>query len=180
MSHFYGMRFSVKTMLEYKDKGWAIEATKGGLVIGRSHDEGGIYIWVLRDTHYVLEAEVEGYEYILNLGATHYFKDMSHTFHRYYEHKKMGFVPYDPSLNIMTLDTRNSMEPKYLLFDTGGFSVVNKYSTRGYLQTLDIMNRSVSFESIGNNQARLVHNSTEPIEVRFFNESQGYIRRKED
>src|ERR1700754_1304975 len=110
--HFYGMRFPIKTMSEYKEKGWAIEATNGGLVIGRSHTEGGIYIWVRRKEYYVLEAEMEGYEYILNMGATHYYKEISQTFHQYQEHKKLGFTTYEPPLGIMTLDAQHVMEPK--------------------------------------------------------------------
>lgn len=174
------MRYSLKTMQDYVQKGWAIDATMGGLVMGRSHDEGGVFIWVKRGNDYVLEAEVEGFEYILNLGATHFFREYSKVFHQPEKHKSLGNIQYSPPAHIRILDTTHSVEPKYLLFDTGGFSVINKYSTFGYLETLDKMNRAVTFKDIGNNHADLLFHSKEAIEIKFFNEIQGYAKISRD
>ena len=74
-------------MEDYINKGWAIDATYGGLIIGRSHDEGGIYFWVKKDGYYVLEGEVEGYEYIMNFGATNHYSKITNRFHQHDLHK---------------------------------------------------------------------------------------------
>ena len=68
--YYYKMKYSLAQMEEYLQTGKAIDATMGGLILGRSHDEGGIYFWVKENDYYILEGEVEGYEYILNFGAT--------------------------------------------------------------------------------------------------------------
>ena len=46
MSYFYKMRYPISTMHEYEQNGLAIQASGGGLVLGRSHAEGGIYCWL--------------------------------------------------------------------------------------------------------------------------------------
>ncbi|OJY94848.1 MAG: hypothetical protein BGP13_14365 [Sphingobacteriales bacterium 40-81] len=73
-------------MIEYERKGWTIQAAGGGLVLRRSHEEGGIYCWVRYETDYVLEAEIEGYEYILNPGAAFHYGDLLNQFNRTAEH----------------------------------------------------------------------------------------------
>jgi len=174
--YYYGMKYPLTTMDNYKKEGRAIDATLGGLILGRSHDEGGIYFWVIRDDFYVLEGEVEGFEFILNFGATGYYSKSTDRFHKHDRHKT-DFINYDPPSHIKVLDTRHSIEPKFLLFDSGGFSIINKHSTKGYLNTLDEMNKAVTFEVIGEKLAKYVHNSEKIIEVKFYDTVEGYFPR---
>jgi hypothetical protein len=170
------MEYSLEKMDEYLKNGMAIDATMGGLILGDSHDDGGIYFWVKRGNVYVLEGEVEGFEYIINQGATYCFSNITDRFHQAELHKH-DFVDYEPDLNIKLLDTTSLKKPKFLLFDSGGFSIVNKWSTKGYLKTIDEMNKAVTFEKIDKKNARLVHNSNEPIEIYFYDNYEGYIER---
>ncbi len=55
----------------YKD-GTAITDNEGGLVLGPSHDDRGVWFLVRNTDNYLLKGEVEGYEYIFNPGATHF------------------------------------------------------------------------------------------------------------
>lgn len=174
MSYFYKMRYPLKTMEDYIKKGLAIDATMGGLIIGRSHDEGGIYFWVKENDHYVLDGEVEGFEYILNFGATNYYSKITDRFHQHGEHKH-DFVAYNPPSHIKILDTIHPIEPRFLLFDCGGFSIINKYSTKGYLDTIDEMNKAVTFEVVGDKLAKYVLHYDKEIEVKFYNIVEGYI-----
>ena len=161
-------------MEDYIKRGWAIDATMGGLILGRSHYEGGIYFWVKENDHYTLDGEVEGFEYILNFGATKYYSKITDRFHQHDKHKH-DFIDYNPPAHIKILDTRNTVEPKFLLFDSGGFSIINKYSTKGYLETIDEMNKAVTFEVVGDKLAKYVHHHDKEIEVKFYDTLEGYI-----
>lgn len=176
--YYYKMKYSLATMEEYLKNGKAIDATKGGLILGRSHDEGGIYFWIKEDDYYVLEGEVEGYEYIMNFGATKYYSKSCERFHQYENHKH-DFVEYIPSSDITLLDTRHGVEPKFLLFDDNGFSIINKYSTKGYLNTIDQMNKAVTYEIIGENLAQYCYNQNEKIEIKFYDTLEGYIHTRD-
>lgn len=43
--YFYDMFLPLSTMKDYVDKGLAINGTKGGIILGPLHDEGGVKIW---------------------------------------------------------------------------------------------------------------------------------------
>lgn len=174
MFYYYKMEFSLDKMNEYIKNGRAIDASLGGLILGNSHDDGGIYFWVKRGDVYVLEGEVEGYEYILNFGATNYYSKSTERFHKYELHKH-DFTNYEPDRRIKILDTRSLKEPNFLLFDSGGFSIINKYSTKGYLQTIDAMNKAKTYKEIKKDLAKVVHNSKEDIEIKFYDQIEGYI-----
>lgn len=175
--YYYGMKYSTATMENYMAEGKAIDATLGGLILGRSHNQGGIYFWVKKEESYVLEGEVEGFEYILNFGATNYYSKSMHWFHKYEEHKH-DFKEYTPPSHIKLLDTRQAIDAKFLLFDIGGFSIINKYSTKGYLNTIDQMNKAVTFKVVKENLAEYVHHSNEDIEVKFYDQYEGYLPRR--
>lgn len=173
--YYYKMKFSLAQMKEYVNEGRAIDATMGGLILGRSHDEGGIYFWLKKGDYYSLEGEVEGYEYILNFGATDFFKESSKRFHQYEKHKG-SFEEYLPMSHIKILDTRREIEAKFLLFDDNEFSIINKYSTKGYLETIDNMNKTVTYKIVEENLAERIFNNTDPIEIKFYDELEGYIQ----
>lgn len=168
------MKFSIEKVQEYLENGRAIDATMGGLILGRSHDEGGIYFLVKKGDQYVLEGEVEGYEYILNFGATKFYSKSCDRFHQYENHKH-DFVDYSPPSGVTLLDTKSEGEPKFLIFNSDTFSIINKYSTKGYLITIDQMNKAVTFEIIGENLAQYIYNQKETIEVKFYDTLEAYI-----
>lgn len=178
LMYYYKMRYSLEKMEEYLQNGQALDANMGGLILGRSHDDGGIYFWVKKDDYYSLEGEVEGYEYILNFGATNFFKESSKRLHQYEDHKG-HFEEYCPDSHIKILDTKHETEPKFLLFDDNSFSIINKYSTKGYLNTIDQMNKAVTYEIVGENLAQYCFNREERIEIRFYDELEGYIQLKD-
>jgi hypothetical protein len=175
MYHYYEMPFSFEEVDRLLKEGKAVEATMGGLILGRSHDEGGIYFLVKRDGRYVLEGEVEGYEYILNLGATWFYEKSTHIFHQHEKHTTPVFDIYEPAPHIVTIDARHPDGAKYILFETGGFSIMNRYSTKGYLETLDRMNKAVTFKRVGEKAAKTKINSRERIDIYFGNHYEGHF-----
>lgn len=76
------MKRSIEPLEEMMKNNQAIDATYGGLVMGNSHDDGGMYFWVKSGDFYVLEGELEGFKFILNFGATNYFMNATDRFHR--------------------------------------------------------------------------------------------------
>jgi hypothetical protein len=169
------MRYPINTMKEYEEKGWALQASGGGLVLGRSHEEGGIFCWIKQETDYVLEAEIEGYEYILNPGAAYYYQKIFDQFNKPKEHSYLSEPCYNPPPHIKVLDARGTFEPKHLLFELGHFAVVNKKSTSGYLETLEEMNNAVSYSIVRPDYAETVVHSRKLIIKRFFDQAEGFF-----
>ncbi len=174
MIHYYKMKRTIEEMNDFISNNQAIDATYGGLVLGKSHDDGGIYFWVKRGEYYVLEGELEGLEFILNLGANDYFKNAIERFHQPKLHE-LDYSNYEPDNKIKVLDTRKLNYPNYLLFETGGFAIINKFSTKGYLNTLNQMNNSTSFDRVGENSAKLVHHIKKPVDIYYYDKYEGTI-----
>lgn len=78
--------------------------------------------------------------------------------------------------DITILDTRREIEPKFLLFDDNKFSIINKHSTKGYLQTIDKMNKAITYKIIGENLAERIVNNSDTIEIKFYDESEGFVQ----
>ena len=177
MIHYYKMERSIEEMDKLIENNQAINATFGGLVMGDSHDDGGIYFWIKKGNSYVLEGELEGFEFILNFGATNYFQKATERFHQPDLHKP-DFSEYTPDQEIKLIDTRSLKYLKYLIFESGGFSIINKYSTKGYLKTLDRLNKATSFEKVDEKTAKLVHHLNEDIEIYYYSEYEGYLPKR--
>lgn len=76
--------------------GTAIDGTNGGLVLGRSHDEGGVFILHERAGYYQLDGEMEGFEYIFNPAVAAYASDRFRDINKPDEHMTPTFEPYLP------------------------------------------------------------------------------------
>lgn len=158
--------------------GLAIRADDGGLILGPSHNDGGIKFLVKTEDKYLLEGELEGYEYILNLGATFDCGDFFTILNNHIEHSILGFQDYEPTLHIRNLDCRGILKPKYLVFEQGGFGIVNKFSTQGYLTSLDQINNNISYEMQSDGTFRVAYKSEEPIHLYFYGRYDGTVRKK--
>lgn len=171
--------FTIETVERMIENGEAVNGSKGGLALGPSHDEGGIKILIFREGVYRLEAEIEGYEYVMNFAATAHFTDYFEKFNDPVGHEILPFKEYLPSDNIKILDAQmaNNKKAKYIILETGGFSIYNKHSTKAYLSTLNEMNLGVDYEKIGENQARFVFKYSE-IKIIYNGLFNGIIRLK--
>lgn len=181
--YFYDMFFSLSTMEEYLKKGWAINGTKGGIILGPSHDDGGIKMWqrTTEGNGYRLKGEVEGYEYILNPGASHCFDNIFSSINKYGEHKHDNWEDYEIPENITFMDTRRAVEPKFILLDAT-FSIVNKFSTKCYLQTIEQMNYARSYKQLDEKTLSIVYVDLNPIPINntCSGEFEGTIVRQDD
>jgi hypothetical protein len=160
------MFFSLKKMEEYFEKDLTVNGTSGGIILGMSHAEGGIKIWqkTPENDGYRLKGEVEGFEYIFNPGASHCFRNIFSSINKYEEHLQEKWVDYEIPNNISLIDARRKFESKFILLD-GGFSIINKFSTKCYLQTLQKMNDGRSFKFLDQNTISIIYQDSSPIEI---------------
>ncbi|NDV96453.1 hypothetical protein D0T84_16250 [Dysgonomonas sp. 521] len=59
--------FSKEEFFELLKNGQIVDARNGGLVIGRSHNEGNIYMIVENENGYIVNAHMEGGEFLRSL-----------------------------------------------------------------------------------------------------------------
>lgn len=128
-----------------------VDGTKGGLILGNYHSEGGIKVikQYQNDELYEVVAEFEGWEYILSPFTTNkeleYLTKLNSEFIRYTE----PFEEYKIPNGIDVIDTRplfkNIKETnKLILLSDHPQFIINKYSTKKYLNKLDILNKKHS------------------------------------
>lgn len=125
-------------------KGLLIDGTGGGLLLGRSHTEGGIYLLYPTYTNFRLAMEVEGYEYIINKINTQTHQKEIGKINNHDRDKYDSFIGFDFDDSITILDARainKTQKPKYVAVDDGGFAIINKFSTDIYLKEIEFINR---------------------------------------
>lgn len=175
--HYYKQRFDASYVDCLLKEGQAVDATNGGLILGRSHDEGGIYFLIRQHKdYYCLEGEVEGYEFILNSGANKYFSSyIGDVINKPFEHNVEEFIEYLPSEYIQTIDAGSISAPKYMVFSTGSFAIVNVHSTKAFLNTLNEMNNSIGMIKESIYRFNIEHYSRKAIDLIFNGQKVGEI-----
>lgn len=96
MDYYLNQFFSNKYINQLQKENLAIDGTDGGLLIGLSHDEGGIKVLENYGFGYILKAEFEGYEYLFNPEANKKFNHLHEKYNLYEEHVKNGINEYLP------------------------------------------------------------------------------------
>jgi len=150
MDYYLNQFFTNKYVDRLLDEDLAIDGTNGGLLIGLSHDDGGIKVLMNYGYGYFLKAEFEGYEYLFNPEANNKYSHVHDKYNQYEKHVKKGFKEYIPPENIRIIDTRTSLKSKvtskFLILDNrGAYTLFNKYSTQIYLNRLDELNSKCTF-----------------------------------
>lgn len=175
MIYYPHMRLSAKEMNEYISAGSAVDASDGGLLL-RSYEEGGIYFWNKHNDYYLLEGRSEGYEFVFNLGATDYFKEIIIKLLKSDEQTTLHFENYPVGSHIKQIDTTHLNEPKFIFFDDQDQSlIINKFAVYRYLITLNLMNKAVSYKRNGPEFYTIIKDAF-PIPVLNFNEVESIIQ----
>lgn len=144
MKHFYKELLSDEFVQNLIRKEDFIDARRGGLVLGNSHDYGGVIFLYQFPEGFRVFGELEGYEYILPREITQENQELIGEINNHDRDFQSNFEEYQVPENIITIDARkNNSQSKYILCDIrGGFSIINKYSTKIHLQKLDELNRA--------------------------------------
>lgn len=125
--------------LEQSTEFYIIDVRKGGLVLGRSHDQGGIWFITLTDENNVTFAELEGYEYIVNATSTIDNMDIIETVNKYNE---LEFKEYTPPESITVIDVTEfeQYNKQVLLVLSDNQFIVNKHATKKHLIQIEQLN----------------------------------------
>ncbi|WP_159018038.1 hypothetical protein [Algibacter sp. L3A6] len=120
-----------------------IDGRDGGLVLGNSHENGGIFFLYQFPEGFRVFGNIEGYEYIVNKESTdknRYDLEKISDFDRDFTDV---FESYEIPKGIKIIDARkNNKESKYILLDVRGkFAIINKYSTKANLSKIDFLNK---------------------------------------
>lgn len=127
---------------QLEEKGSIVDARCGGLVIGRSHHDGNIYmIRQLPDReNYELFSNMEGGEYIINHRAYISNKDTIENINSF---RGSDYnVDMEEVCRSPILLTQRYGGDKYLLIDSKSQFIVNKYATCLFLKELNKINQS--------------------------------------
>jgi len=145
--HYYEQLFNFKEIDIFFKEDAIIDAKQGGILLGPSHDEGGICF--LQECHggFKVYGEVEGYEFIINRRSNESNCTKLELINNIDRDFFDDFKPYTFSKAILTINAA-SPDPdkykcKYIILDfKGGESVINKYSTKKYLEEINKINKS--------------------------------------
>ena len=141
-----------------------IDSTKGGLLVGNSHKNGGIkLIDEIEEWDYKFIAELEGWEYLVNPIASKKELERLIQINDEFKNEKSEFTAYTIPKNISVINTisnlPNSVVPnKYLLYGIDRQFVVNKYSTKKYIVELNEINKKHPCRIINPSYNKLVEN----------------------
>lgn len=154
MIFYYEQFFSNEKVAEYTSLGLTIDGTKGGLLLGQPHSNGGIKFLMRYADGYRLMGEFEGQEYLLNPGATQCYRDNLKQLNQYNKDILLGLSEPTEFDGITIIDCRTNdklFKSKIVLLDARSSQyIINKYSTRRHLKTLEELNSSIGWSFKGN------------------------------
>lgn len=104
--------FTVEDLIPLVDANGIVDCTKGGLILGNSHADGGIKVirqW--KKDLYEIAFEFEGFEYIMHPDATEkHLEYLTNLNNEFQQVSNLKFESYDITKNITVLDTRPIIE----------------------------------------------------------------------
>ncbi|MBS1649981.1 MAG: hypothetical protein JSR09_09785 [Bacteroidetes bacterium] len=129
----------------YKDNS-IIDARQGGLLLGPSHDDDGVYFLFEYQDGFRLYGEAEGFEYIINRDSAARHRNLVGQINNHDRDFFPNFSAYKFDNSILTIDAtspdKTLYKSKFIILDVrGGFAIINKYSTKIFLAEIDILNR---------------------------------------
>jgi len=157
------------------EEGLVVDGSAGGLVLGRSHHEGGIRMLFLMEDYYTNDMEIEGYEYIMNSAVLSTYESYFDFINQPVEHfVDKNFEDYNPDEKIKKIDCRLLVGSKAIAIGPHKFGIVNRSSTKGFLKTLKDMDDSVHFNKEG--YIQILHDN--PIDINFYDQFCGSVQGK--
>ncbi|CAM2968164.1 hypothetical protein SAMN05444143_10168 [Flavobacterium succinicans] len=146
--HYYQQHFTFDQVDEFYKDDAIIDGKNGGLLLGPSHDDGGIYFLFEYQDGFRLYGEVEGYEYIINRDICNRYRDFVSRINNRDRDLSFNFEPFDYHESTLIIDARASKSElynsKYVILDVrGGFGIINKHSTKIHLLEIDAFNKNL-------------------------------------
>ncbi|MBR3302630.1 MAG: hypothetical protein IKI67_00375 [Bacteroidales bacterium] len=114
-----------------------VDASRGGLVLGSRHSDGGIKMILIKDNALHFVGEMEGGEFLINYIAAQKFQDRLFEINSY----KGNYSPLEDSPIVTGI--RKIVVPKGHLIILGGIQpIINRAATSKYLKELQEINES--------------------------------------
>lgn len=133
--------FDTEGLVYFLSIGWIVDARAGGLLIGRPHETGGVLAFVEHEAgKFVITAELEGYEYIVQPAAYSAHKARIEEINMFQgPHPSLSVCNVTPATRMITV----AAEPndRMLLIAPGTF-VINKFATARHIEEIEKLNAS--------------------------------------
>lgn len=136
-----GESISAETVFGMFLDGVLVDGRAGGLVIGKSHEAGHIYMFQQYQTDvFMCIGMLEGNEYLLCHDATHQHFEFIEEMNQDTRPVSDPVIPdiYHPATRV--LNTHATPDDKILLIDECGQYIVNAVSTKRYFNELQALN----------------------------------------
>jgi hypothetical protein len=134
----------METFFQMMVDGMIVDGRGGGLVIGRSHSDGNIYmIQEISEERFSIVGNLEGGEYILNFDAYLSAKERLeeiNSFKDEIEHMSSLCVTHKSRV----LNTHSEPNDKLLWIDMRGQFIINKRATTKYFEEIEGINHRFS------------------------------------
>lgn len=132
--------FRHETVMKLFHEGAVVDGRRGGLIIGRSHAEGNIYlVQQAEPDRYEIHTSVEGGEYLLSHVATiKHFERISEINSWTGNSRSLSAIPISNSTRI--INTTSEPGDKTILIDHRGQFVINKNATVRFYDEIERLN----------------------------------------
>ncbi|GAB3997721.1 hypothetical protein GCM10028807_43470 [Spirosoma daeguense] len=129
------------------DNDLILESPRGGLLLGPSHEEGGIQVIAFANKECFWIDQYQGWEYLMNPFATQSNQEELQQINTSSPQNGLSFEPYEVSANITTLDCRPVMIhgfpfAKWLLVGGVEQQLITREATKQHLDHLNSINES--------------------------------------
>lgn len=143
-NHLFKELLSEEFIQDLIKHGDFIDGRSGGLILGNSHLNGGVIFLYQFPEGFRVFGEVEGYEYIINRDSSEIHRNEIRNINNHDRDYHNTFIEYKKPKKIKIIDARmKNNRYKYLLLDSrGGFAIINRHSTKLYLERIDLINKS--------------------------------------
>lgn len=117
-------------------KGWVVDVRAGGLVLGRSHADGDIFmLQECEDRYFHVIGKMQGGEYILTNQACLAKREEIENINQ----SKLSNQPISIECSELSrvFNTNSEPDDKFVWIDTNGQYIINKISTSHHIQRLE-------------------------------------------
>lgn len=126
-------------------KGWVIDTRAGGYVLGRSHEQGNIYmfrfVYNSSESKISFDGNLEGGEYIVNYGAYIANKERFDEINKFYDQTyNIEFDKIKMSSKTRIFNAHATPYDKLLLIDNQNIMLINKFATAKYFEEIEHLN----------------------------------------
>ncbi|AEI46901.1 hypothetical protein [Runella slithyformis] len=127
-----------------------VEAPKGGLILGPSHNEGGVNVFRWENDEFPIVAEFEGWEYLANPFFTAQYSQQLEAINSEFD-GTAPFTEYEIPSNIQLLDLRPNQQGlrKWLILGKAAQWIINRHSTQKHLDWLHKTNQEIWGSMVG-------------------------------